>query len=217
VQDGRLFMLQTRSGKRTPLAALRVAVEMVAEGLLDPATALKRLEGYKLEAIVTETVRAKNGQAPLARAISAGVGVAVGEIALDAEAARRRAAAGKAVILVREDTSTEDVGGIAGAAGILTARGGRTAHAAVVARQMGKVCLVGCRELAIDPVKRSCSIGGKVLREGQVISLDAGSGCIYAGAVEILRAKPERHLAEVASWRATSTASATRPAGSHRL
>jgi len=216
VQNGQLFMLQTRNGKRTPLAALRVAVEMVAEGLLDPASALKRLDGYKLETIVTEAIRAKNGQAPLARAIAAGVGVAVGEIALDSATAHRRAAAGKAVILVREDTSTEDVSGIAGAAGILTARGGRTAHAAVVARQMGKVCLVGCRELAIELGKRSCSIGGKVLREGQVISLDGGGGGIYAGAVDVVRTKPERHLAEVASWRASSTASATRPARRHR-
>ena len=204
VQNGQLFMLQTRNGKRTPLAALRIAVEMVAEGLVGPAAALKRLNGYKLEAIQTESIRVKDGQAPLARAISAGAGVAVGEIALDSEAARRRAAAGKSVILVREDTSTEDVTGIASAAGILTARGGRTAHAAVVARQMGKVCLVGCRELAVDLAKRSCSIGGKVLREGQAISLDGGAGGIYSGAVEIVRAKPERDLAAVASWRRKS-------------
>jgi len=201
LQNAQLFMLQTRSGQRTPLAALRMAVEMVAEGLLEPGAALKRLEGYKLQAIQTESIRVKDGQAPLARAVSAGVGVAVGEIALDAETARRRAAAGKVVILVREDTSTDDVAGIAAAAGILTARGGRTAHAAVVARQLGKVCLVGCRELAIDPAKRSCSIGGKLLREGQVISLDGGTGGVYSGAVDIERATPERELAAVASWR----------------
>ena len=213
VQNGQLFMLQTRNGKRTPLAALRIAVEMVAQGLLEPAAALKRLQGCKLQAIQTEAIRAKDGQAPLARAISAGVGVAVGEIALDPETARRRAAGGKAVILVREDTSTEDVAGIASAAGILTARGGRTAHAAVVARQMGKVCLVGCRELAIDLAKRSCSIGGKPLREGQVISLDGGAGEIYAGAVDIVRAKPERELAVVASWRGEARAKPTRRSG----
>jgi pyruvate,orthophosphate dikinase len=207
VQNAQLFMLQTRSGKRTPLAALRIAVEMVAEGLLEPKAALERLQGYKLQVIHTESVRAKDGQAPLARAIPAGVGVAVGEIALDSETARRRASAGKAVILVREDTSTDDVAGIAGAAGILTARGGRTAHAAVVARQMGKVCLVGCRDLSIDRAKRSCSIGGKLLREGQVISLDGGAGSVYAGAVDIVREKPERELAAVASWRAQSPAS----------
>jgi pyruvate, orthophosphate dikinase len=217
VQNGQLFMLQTRNGKRTPLAALRIAVEMVADGALEPAAALKRFEGYKLESIQTESIRAKDGQAPLARAISAGVGVAVGEIAFDSEAARRRAAAGKSVILVREDTSTEDVAGIASAAGILTARGGRTAHAAVVARQMGKVCLVGCRELAVDPGKRSCSIGGKVLREGQVISLDGGDGGVYSGAVEIVRAKPERYLAAVASWRAKSPPARTKPARLRRL
>jgi len=210
VQNGRLFMLQTRSGKRTPLAALRVAVEMVAEGLLEPADGLKRLEGYRLQAILTESIRAKDGQTPLARAIPAGVGVAVGEIALDSETARRRAASGKAVILVREDTSTDDVGGIASAAGILTARGGRTAHAAVVARQLGKVCLVGCRELTIDLARRSCSIGGKPLREGQVISLDGGAGEIFQGAVDIVRAKPEHELAAVASWRAQSPPSRPR-------
>ncbi|MBE0622465.1 MAG: pyruvate, phosphate dikinase [Burkholderiales bacterium] len=209
VQNGQLFMLQTRSGKRTPLAALRIAVEMVEQGLLDPAAALERLAGCKLKAIRTEAIRAKDGQAPLARAIPAGVGVAVGEIALDPDTARRRAAAKKAVILVREDISTDDVAGIAGAAGILTARGGRTAHAAVVARQMGKVCLVGCRELAIDAAKRSCSIGGKLLREGQVIALDGGAGEIYTGAVDIVRARPERELAVVASWRARSPSSRT--------
>jgi len=213
VQNGQLFMLQTRDGKRTPLAALRIAVEMVAEGVLEPAAALKRLDGYKLESIRTESIRARDGQAPLARAISAGAGVAVGEIALDPATSRRRAAAGKPVILVREDTSTEDLGGMASAAGILTARGGRTAHAAVVARQMGKVCLVGCRELTVDAGKRSCSIGGKVLREGQVISLDGGGGGVYAGAVEIVRAKPEHDLAAVASWRGETHAKRTRPAG----
>ena len=210
VQNAQLFILQTRNGKRTPLAALRIAVDMVAEGVLEPEAALKRLEGYKLRAIQTESVRAKDGQAPLARAIPAGVGVAVGEIALDAEIARRRAASGKSVILVREDTSTDDVAGIASAAGILTLRGGRTAHAAVVARQMGKVCLVGCRELAIDLAKRSCSIGGKPLREGQVISLDGGAGGVYVGAVDIVRAQPERELALVASWQAQSLPKRTR-------
>jgi len=216
VQNGQLFMLQTRDGKRTPLAALRIAVEMVAEGALDPAAALKRLDGIRIESIRTESIRAKDGQAPLARATCAGVGVAVGEIALDSETARRRAADGKTVILVREDTSTEDIAGIANAAGILTARGGRTAHAAVVARQMGKVCLVGCRELTVDPGKKSCSIGGKVLREGQVISLDGGGGGIYAGAVEVVRAKPELHLAALASWRAKAPAPRTPPGGERR-
>jgi pyruvate,orthophosphate dikinase len=216
VQNAQLFMLQTRNGKRTPLAALRIAVEMVAQGLLQPVAALGRLQGYRLQAIHTESVRAKDGQAPLARAVPAGVGVAVGEIALDADTARRRAAGGKAVILVREDTSTDDVAGIAGAAGILTARGGRTAHAAVVARQMGKVCLVGCRELAIDLAKRSCSIGGKSLREGQVISLDGSAGDVYFGAVDIVREKPERELAAVASWRAQAPASRTQTRGRRR-
>jgi pyruvate, orthophosphate dikinase len=216
VQNAQLFMLQTRNGKRTPLAALRIAVEMVAQGLLQPEAALERLQGCKLQAIHTESVRAKDGQAPLARAVPAGVGVAVGEIALDSDTARRRAAGGKAVILVREDTSTDDVAGIAGAAGILTARGGRTAHAAVVARQMGKVCLVGCRELAIDLAKRSCSIGGKSLREGQVISLDGNAGGVYSGAVDIVREKPERELAAVASWRAQAPASRTQARGRRR-
>jgi len=212
VQNAQLYMLQTRSGKRTPLAALRIAVDMAEEGLLAPQAALERLQDYKLRSIQTESVRAKDGQAPLARAIPAGVGVAVGEIALDSETARRRAAAGKSVILVREDTSTDDVTGIASAAGILTARGGRTAHAAVVARQMGKVCLVGCRELVVDPAKRGCSIGGKPLREGQVISLDGGAGAVYLGAVDIVRTRPERELAAVASWRAQLPASGGTPA-----
>lgn len=213
VQNGQLYMLQTRSGKRTPLAALRIAVDMVAEGLIGPEAALARLAGCRLQSILTEAVRAKDGQAPLARAIAAGGGVAVGEIALDTETARRRAAARKAVILVREDISTDDVAGIAGAAGVLTARGGRTAHAAVVARQMGKACLVGCRELAIDFAKRSCSIGGRLLREGQVISLDGGAGDVYLGAVDIVRTRPEREFAVVAAWRGEVRARRPRRAG----
>jgi pyruvate,orthophosphate dikinase len=210
LQDAHLYLLQTRTGKRTPLAALRIAVEQVEEGLLDPTSALARVGKMKLDAIRTESIRARDGQAPLAHATPAGVGVAVGEIALDSDTARRRGGSGKAVILVREDTSTEDVAGIASAAGILTVRGGRTSHAAVVARQMGKVCLVGCRALAVDPGKRTCSIGGKVLREGQVISLDGSGGGIYAGAVEIVRTKPERLLAAVAAWRGAN-APARRP------
>lgn len=216
VQNAQLYLLQTRSGKRTPLAALRIAVEMVAAGLLEPEAALERLQGYKLQAIYAESVRAKDGQAPLARAIPAGVGVAVGEIALDAETARRRAAAGAAVILVREDTSTDDIAGIANAAGVLTARGGRTAHAAVVARQMGKVCLVGCRDLSIDMVKRNCSIGGKSMREGQLISLDGAAGGVYAGAVDIVRTRLERELATVASWHAQLPPGRRRAAGAAR-
>ena len=153
VQDGRLYLLQARTAKRTPWAALRMAVEQVREGLATPAQALARLDGIDLAAIERRRV-ADEGEVALASAQPASIGLAVGAIALDSKACKRLAAKGRPVILVRNDTSTEDIAGIAAAAGVLTARGGRTSHAAVVARQMGKVCLVGCAALRVDEKAR---------------------------------------------------------------
>ena len=154
VQDGKFFLLQTRRAQRTPLAALRMAVDMVAEGLITPAEALHRLDGIDL-ASLGRTRFAPPLPAPLARAVVAGAGVASGPVALDAAAAARFAAAGTPAILVRPETLTADIAGLADAAGLLTAAGSRTAHAAVVARQLGKVCLVGCAGLEIDLARRA--------------------------------------------------------------
>jgi pyruvate,orthophosphate dikinase len=200
VQNGELFLLQTRAGKRTPWASLRIAVDMVAEGLISPREALARLEEVDLDAVV-RTRFAEPLPAPLAHATVAGIGVACGPIALDAAAVARFAAAGTPAILIRPETVTEDIASLAQAGGILTAAGSRTAHAAVVARQLGKVCLVGCRELSLDLPRRRCKIGKRTLAEGDLISLDGNLGAIYPGILPIVTLRPDRELAIVAGWR----------------
>jgi pyruvate,orthophosphate dikinase len=129
------------------------------------------------------------------------MGVAVGSIALDAERAQSLAAS-RPVILVRPDLTTDDVAGLAVSAGILTAHGGRTSHAAVVARQLGKVCLAGCPSLHIDEIRRRCSFGSRSFSEGHEITLDGESGLVYAGAVPAVSERPEAALAEVRRWHA---------------
>ncbi|PWR25811.1 PEP/pyruvate-binding domain-containing protein [Zavarzinia aquatilis] len=196
VENGRLWFLQTRSAKRTPRAALRFAVDAVAEGLIDAATALDRLAAIDLEA----TGISRFAEAPpiLAAATVASPGVACGRVAFDSRRAAEMAAAGDPVILVRHDTSTDDVAGFAVSAGILTAVGGRTAHAAVVARQMGKPCLVGCAGLVIGDEVR---LGGEVLREGDWLCLDGQSGEIGLGRREIVVDRPEEALRAIEGWR----------------
>jgi pyruvate,orthophosphate dikinase len=200
VQEGRLFLLQTRSAKRTPWAALRIAVEQVREALITPAEALRQLAGIEVEKIERRRLDAADGAPLLAEALPASTGGASGHIALDVDAVERCAAQGKPAILVREDMTTADIAAIAAAAGVLTKQGGRTAHAAVVARQLGKVCLVGCRELSIDQAARQISLGGRLLHEGEIICLDADSGRIYRGEPKTIVEKPVEYLAEVARW-----------------
>jgi pyruvate,orthophosphate dikinase len=204
VQDGTLFLLQTRVGKRTSLAALRIAIEQVREGLITPAEALKRIDGIELDKI--EQVRLVPGpDTPLlCRAVPASVGVAVGALALDAAAARKFSGSGRGVVLVRQETTTEDIVGIAAADGLLTALGGRTSHAAVVARQLNKVCLVGCPDLAIDLHARACTIGGVRLREGDMLCLDASTGSVFAGEPQRVVEKPVALLNEISGWREKS-------------
>lgn len=204
IEEGRLYLLQTRTAKRTPWAALRVAVEQVREGLIDPATALARLEGIELDALAQTRVSDTGSARAIGRATAAALGVTSGRIALDADAVRAFAARGERAILVRNDTSTEDIAAIAAAAGLLTAAGSRTAHAAVVARQLGKVSLVGCASLVVDANSRSIRINGHSLREGDLISLDANEGVIYAGEAQVHTERPLEWLAEVALWRAKS-------------
>jgi pyruvate,orthophosphate dikinase len=205
VQDGRLYLLQARTAKRTPWAALRIAVEQVREGLATPEGALARLEGIDLAAIERRRV-ADEGEVALARAVPASIGLAIGAIALDAKACARIADKGRPAILVRCDTSTEDIAGIARAAGVLTARGGRTSHAAVVARHMGKVCLVGCETLRIDEKARTVAFGATTLREGETICLDAENGRVLDGEPQVVVERPEGLLAEVARWRGAAAA-----------
>ena len=210
VQDGRLYMLQTRTGKRTPWAALRTGVDMVEEGLIDPPTALARLAALDLAHIQRGRVVAADAGPALSRAVGASMGVAVGEIALDSERAAAVAHAGRPAILVRPSIATEDIAGIAVASGVLTAAGGRTSHAAVVARQLNKVCVVGCEGLSFDLAQRRCAIAGRWLNEGEPLSLDGESGEVFAGPVHVVVDKPTEHLLRVARWQADHAAASPR-------
>ncbi|HYP63588.1 MAG TPA: PEP/pyruvate-binding domain-containing protein [Acidocella sp.] len=201
VEQGKLFFLQTRAAKRTPRAALRILVDFVAEGLLSPEEALQRADKIDLDQ-ASET-RFAEPAATVAQAIQAAPGVACGRVAFTAETAKALAAQGEPVILVRHDTSTEDVAGFAVAAGILTATGGRTAHAAVVARQMGRVCLVGCGALRFT--QTGAELAGDKLTEGEFLCLDGETGEISRGRREIISCLPEAELAALAAWRATAT------------
>lgn len=204
VENGELFMLQTRTAKRTALAALRMAVEQVESGLISPEEALGRLSGIDVDAITIRRVR--SDKPPLGQAIPAGTGVATGPAAFSVKAAQAFAERGTPAILVRNDVATSDIAGIAVVAGILTASGGRTSHGAVVARQMGKVCLVGCADLRIDEGARQAALGQAVLAEGDPLCLDGDAGTIYADSPEITCERPEALLARVGTWRAHALA-----------
>jgi pyruvate,orthophosphate dikinase len=200
VQSGALYLLQARRAKRTDWAALAIAVDMVNEGVLTPAEGLDRLQGIDLDTVV-RTSFAAAAPATLAVAQVASMGMASGALALDPDAVKRLTEAGKKAVLVRRDTSTADIEGMAAAAGILTASGGRTSHAAVVARQLGKVCLVACPELEIDLDRRQCRVGGTLLREDDPLSLDGNTGAVYAGLLQPMTERPDAALAAVAVWR----------------
>jgi pyruvate,orthophosphate dikinase len=181
---------------------LRILVDLVHEGLLDPATALARTKEIDLHRV--GITRFADKAPAIARAISAAPGVATGRIAFDSARAKELAAGKEPVILVRRDTSTEDVSGFAVACGILTASGGRTAHAAVVARQLGKVCLVGCRELKIHANGSGGEIGGQEIKDRDWISLDGETGEVALGRRDIVVQMPQAELAEIDTWRRRS-------------
>lgn len=200
VEDGKLWVLQTRSAKRTPRAALRIAVDLVHEGLITPRQALDRLDGIDSAAMVEVSLAA--AEAPLAAGIAASGGIASGRAAFSTESARRLSAAGDPVILLRPDTSTADVDGFALAAGIVTSAGARTSHAALVARQMGKPCVVGCSGLVIDVTAGRAALDGTTVPEAEWLTIDGGDGKIYPGRLETVTRRPEAELAELAAWRA---------------
>lgn len=205
IQDGKLWMLQTRAGKRTGLAAIRIGVEMVEEGLITPQEALMRIEPEQLNQLLRPIFDAQEKKIViaegklLAKGLNAGPGAASGRIyfsAQDAVTANRR---GEEVILVRIETSPEDIKGMDASSGILTARGGMTSHAALVARQMGKVCVAGCGALDIDYQKGEIKVKGKTIKEGDYISLDGSTGEVIEGSIatipsEILQVLIEQTL-----------------------
>jgi len=187
VQEGQLFMLQTRTGKRTAQAAVRIAVEMVEEGLIDAATALRRVEPAQLERLLHPTFDPDAERIVLSSAgLPASPGAVSGRVVFNAEDAETWAARGEKVILVRRETSPEDIGGMHAAQGILTALGGMTSHAAVVARGMGKCCVAGCGEAQIDYPRKRVAFGRNVLSEGDWISLDGSTGEVMLDRVKTI-------------------------------
>ncbi|MBC7980843.1 MAG: pyruvate, phosphate dikinase [Armatimonadetes bacterium] len=183
IQDGKLFMLQTRNGKRTAAAALKFAADMVKEKLIDWQTAVMRNPADQLDALlapVFDIAEAKS-QTIIARGLPAGPGAASGKIYLNADRAESAAQRGEKVLLVRVETSPEDLRGMIAAEGILTSRGGVSSHAALVARQMGKVCVCGASGVEVDYDKKTVSAGGKTFKEGDYLSIDGTAGTVYGG------------------------------------
>ncbi len=189
IQEGKLYMLQTRTGKRTVFSWLRTQVDMVESGLIDKATAVKRVpagEFGKLFAPILDYEKIKKeGKSPIAKGLNASPGGASGIVCLSAKDAELKAAEGNNVILVRAETSPEDIGGMAAAKGILTSRGGMTSHAAVVARGMGCPCVSGAEEIKIDYRKKQMSAGDVVVKEHESISIDGFTGEVYVGGINV--------------------------------
>jgi pyruvate,orthophosphate dikinase len=200
VEEGRLYFLHTRHGDRTPWAAARIATDLVSTGIIDADTALQRLAPYDLDSIGRQSLLLTPAEQPLARAAGGSLGVATGAVAFDASRAQQLAAHGP-VILLRPHLSTDDLAGIAASAGIVTTFGGRTSHTTVLARQLGRVALVGCADLHVDHMARGCHLGAQHLREGDVITIDGATGHIYAGRIDAVAERPREVLAVIDSWR----------------
>ena len=201
IQDGKLFMLQTRNGKRTGLAAVRFAIEMEAEKLIDWKTAIKRVPADQLDQVLAPVFERKAMKAAkcIAKGLPAGPGAASGKFYLNADRADAAAAKGEKVLLVRNETSPEDLRGMIASEGILTAKGGVSSHAALVARQMGKVCVCGAAALQIDYVARTMTVNGVTYKEGDFLSINGTAGDVYAGqlptaASEIVQVLVEKSL-----------------------
>lgn len=200
VQDGRLWMLQCRNGKRTIHAAVRIAIEMVQEGLITKEEAVLRIDPSQVDHLMHPNIEpsAAKENKPIAKGLAASPGAAVGQIVFDAESAKEWSAKGKKVIMVRLETSPEDLAGMDAACGILTARGGMTSHAAVVARGMGKCCVSGCGDLVIQD--KQFTLNGRVFREGDYITLDGSKGLIYVGQLKLQSPTLKGNFETILSW-----------------
>lgn len=204
IQDGRLWMLQTRIGKRNGQAAIKIAVDMVHEGLIDKNEALMRVLPDQLDELLHPMVdpEAERKVSPLAKGLPAGPGGACGQIVFTADDAEEQGKTGKKVILVRDETSPEDVHGMHAAVAILTSKGGMTSHAALVARGWGKCCIVGCESLHISAANKTLEVGDKIYKEGDWLTLNGTIGKVYEGQLSLKDANPDSNLeyAELLEW-----------------
>ena len=200
IQEGKLWMLQTRSGKRTAKASLKIAVDLVAEGVLKPDEAVLRIEPASLDQLLHPTIDPKAHKVLITQGLPASPGAASGEIVFESQEAKARRAQGHSVILVRVETSPEDIEGMAAAAGILTARGGMTSHAAVVARGMGRPCVCGAGALRIDAGAGLIQVQGKTLKRGDVITIDGATGEVLLGQVRMREPELSGDFGTVMAW-----------------
>jgi pyruvate, orthophosphate dikinase len=200
VERGTLWMLQTRSGKRTAKAALKIAVDMAEEGLITRQEAVKRVDPAALDQLLHPTLDPKAARDVLVKGLPASPGAASGIAVFDSDTAEKRASQGEAVILVRTETSPEDIHGMHAAKGILTARGGMTSHAAVVARGMGRPCVSGAGSLSIDSKARIARVGTREIREGDVLTLDGSSGEVMVGAVATVQPELSGDFGTLMGW-----------------
>ena len=200
VERGTLYMLQTRNGKRTAKAALKVATGMVEEGVISREEAILRVEPSSLDQLLHPTIDPKAQRHVIATGLPASPGAATGRIVFSADEAERLAGLGESVILVREETSPEDIHGMHAAAGVVTARGGMTSHAAVVARGMGRACVSGAGEIHIDETARQFRARGRTFQAGEVITIDGGTGEVLEGAVEMVRPELSGDFAKLMGW-----------------
>ena len=202
IERGKLYMLQTRNGKRTAAAALKIAVDLVSEGLLTKEEAILKVEPKQLDSLLHPTFdpKALKSATPIAKGLPASPGAATGKVYFTAEDAKAAAERGEKVILVRLETSPEDIEGMYAAQGILTARGGMTSHAAVVARGMGRCCVAGCGEIQINETAKTFTVNGKVYKEGDYISLDGSTGNVYAGELATQEPSVTGDFATLMGW-----------------
>jgi pyruvate, orthophosphate dikinase len=200
VEDGTLFLLQTRAGKRTAAAALRIGVEMVDEGLISHEEAVARIDPDQLDQLLHPMIDPKAEVEVAAKGLNASPGAASGAIVLDADTAESRGKAGEDVILVRWETTPDDIHGLIQARGVLTAHGGMTSHAAVVARGMGKPCVAGCEALSIDMQTREVTLGAHTLHAGDTITIDGGTGRVIVGSVPLVPPAIDENFETVLGW-----------------
>ena len=200
IQDGKLWMLQTRNGKRTGAAALRIAVEQAEEGLIDKKTAIMRLDASALDQLLHPMFEKGAKRDVIAKGLPASPGAAVGQIVFSAQDAEKAKEEGRKVVLVRVETSPEDISGMHVSEGILTARGGMTSHAAVVARGMGKPCVSGVPGIKIDYDAKTLTVGDLVLKEGDMLSLDGSTGEVIKGAMKLVQPEMTGNFGKFMSW-----------------
>ena len=200
IQKGTLWLLQTRNGKRSGRAMIRVAVDMVKQELIDERTAINRIDPSRLDEVLHPTIDPECKPPVIAKGLPASPGAAIGALSFTATDAEKRAARGEAVILVRAETSPEDIHGLMAASGILTARGGMTSHAAVVARGMGKPCVAGCSTVAIDAIKRELRAGDQVFSVGDVITIDGSTGEVFSESASLVPATMDDDFDQLMAW-----------------